>query len=165
MTPLARPTIPEPPRVDTLGLLAPKFREAIERVLVDMRDLGHGVRVFETLRTDARQAYLYGFGRDYDDGRGPVTKVPSARGGWHFYGLAADIVEDDASPWKAPNAFWQDLGRCGERHGLTWGGRWKMLDLPHLQWGKCRVSPPRHLQYTVDMPNGLEEIWRQVGAA
>lgn len=32
ITPLARPTIPEPPRIDTLGLLAPKFREAPERV-------------------------------------------------------------------------------------------------------------------------------------
>ena len=34
--------------------------------------------VAETLRTDERQEFLYGFGRDYDDGRGIVTHSRAA---------------------------------------------------------------------------------------
>lgn len=162
--PLPKPSIPEPPRIDTLEGLAPRFREALELVLADMRAAGHHVRVFETLRTDERQEYLFGFGREYDDGRGAVTKAPTARNGWHFYGLAADVVQDDATPWVAPQAFWQDLGTFALARGLSWGGRWQVMDLPHLQWGRCRRSPT-DLSHKLHAQGGNPAVWKRVGAA
>lgn len=164
MSPLPLPPADAPPRIDTLDGLAPRFREALELLLADMRHAGHAVKVFETLRTNRRQEYLFGFGREYDDGRGAVTKAWSARGGWHFYGLAADIVQDDATPWIAPQAFWNDLGRFAEVRGLTWGGRWKMLDLPHVQWGRCRPSPSSQSRIAFDR-GGNPAVWHAVGAA
>lgn len=160
---LPRPSIPEPPRIASLYHLAPQFRVAVERILADMKAAGWKCRVFESVRTNERQQYLYGFGRDYDDGRGPVTKARTALGGWHFYGLAVDIVEDDATPWVAPQAFWQALGRAAERHGCKWGGRWETVDLPHVQFGKCRVSPSEksRLLYA---KGGHVAVWKAVGA-
>lgn len=152
----------EVPRIWRLDALAPKFRHSVEAILADVEK----ERVFETLRTDERQRFLYGFGREYDDPktpRGPVTNAPTAVDGWHFYGLAVDIVEDDLTPWIAPNAFWQSLGLSAERHGCTWGGRWPRVDLPHVQWGKCRRSPSRK---SLDLyaSGGREAVWRAVGA-
>lgn len=128
-----------------------------------MRLAGHRVRIFETLRTAERQDWLFGMGRDYDDGRGVVTNARAASG-WHPYGLAADIVEDDATPWQATTPFWRALGASAERHGLTWGGRWKALDLPHVQWGRCRPAPSKRAAELV-AAGGLPALWREVGAA
>ena len=83
--------LPLPPRevpmCRALDVLAPKFRAALEAVLAQLPD----AIVAETLRTPERQAYLYGFGRDYDDDRGIVTQAPTHLTSWHGYGLAADI--------------------------------------------------------------------------
>lgn len=139
------PNLPKPPAEvpvnSSLDGLAPKVRDAALAVVADMKALGFNARIFETLRTPERQAFLYGFGRLYDDGRGTVTKVENVRKGWHAYGLAVDIVENDSSPWTAPQAFWQALGKSAEKHGFTWGGRWKFTDLPHVQWSGCPTSP------------------------
>lgn len=160
--PLPKPPS-EVPRQSSLDPLAPKFRAAVEHVIADMQRQGWRVRVFETVRTNERQEYLYGFGRDYDDGRGPVTAARTASLGWHHYGLAADLVEDDATPWVAPQAFWQALGLAAEAHGCTWGGRWTRVDLPHIQWGLCRTSPSwRALQ--LKREGGLPAVWVAVGA-
>lgn len=155
---------PEVPRVSSLDLCAPRFAESVRLVLAEMRARGWAVRVFETLRTAERQRYLYGFGREYTDGRGIVTQAATAEHGWHFYGLAADIVQDDATPWHAPKAFWNDLGTITEAHRLRWGGRWKMVDLPHVQWGACRVSPSAHAR-ALYQQGGPAAVWRAVGAA
>jgi peptidoglycan L-alanyl-D-glutamate endopeptidase CwlK len=160
--PLPKPPA-EVPRIDALTDVAPQFRAAIANVVADMRAAGFKVRVFETLRTNERQQYLYGFGREYDDGRGPVTKAATAENGWHFFGLAADLVEDDATPWIAPQLFWQTLGLVAERHGCTWGGRWQVVDLPHLQWGNCRQSPSERAR-NLYRQGGREAVWREVGA-
>jgi hypothetical protein len=149
----------EVPRQWKLDQLAPGFRRAIEAVLNDIEQ----ERVFETLRTEERQQYLYGFGREYDDGRGPVTAAKTALNGWHAFGLAVDIVQDDKTPWVAPNSFWQSLGLAYERHGCVWGGRWKRVDLPHGQWGGCTVSPDKYIRelYAKD---GLDAVWSECGA-
>jgi hypothetical protein len=151
---------PEVPRIYTLDDLNPSFRADVEAILAE---ISHE-RVFETLRTDERQAFLYGFGRLYDDGRGPVTKAATARDGWHMYGLAVDIVENDATPWVAPMAFWQSLGLAAEKRGCVWGGRWKRVDLPHVQKGGIPKSPgPR--QWDAYLRGGLPQVWADLGIA
>ena len=117
-------TVPaEVPAVRDLAVLAPKFRAALERVLADLRGLGMDPLVIETLRTHDRQRFLYGFGRDYDDGRGTVTYSSDADETWHGFGLAADVISQ-ADRWNAPLAFWEALGRSADRHGLLWGADW-----------------------------------------
>lgn len=159
--------LPKPPAevpvTSRVTALAPKMQVAVEAIVKQMADLGHKAKVFETLRTAERQAFLYGFGRTYDDGRGTVTKVQDARKGWHYYGLAVDIVQNDASPWDAPQAFWQTLGKCAEANGLTWGGRWKFLDLPHSQWAGCPTSPTA-LDIALAAESGIEAVWKKYGA-
>lgn len=160
-------TLPKPPaEVRVQGdpnLLAPLMRKAALAVVADMRNAGHAARIFETLRTPERQAFLFGFGRTYDDGRGMVTKVADVWKGWHAYGLAVDIVQDDKSPWDAPQAFWQTLGKSAEAHGLRWGGRWKFLDLPHSQWGKAPISPTPQ-DALLAGKEGIAAVWAKYGA-
>lgn len=151
---------PEPKREALLDGCMPEFRSAVESVIEEMRARGFKVMVFESTRSDARQSWLYGFGRTYDDGRGPVTKAPTAVNGWHRYGLACDIVEADDSPWHAPQAFWQSLGTIAEAHGLTWGGRWRVVDLPHVQFGKCPASPTAD-DISLLRATGPSGVWRK----
>jgi peptidoglycan L-alanyl-D-glutamate endopeptidase CwlK len=139
------------------------MQDAVLAIVKAMADAGHNAKVFETLRTPERQAFLYGFGRQYDDGRGTVSKVQDSRKGWHHYGLAVDIVQNDNSPWDAPQAFWQTLGKCAEKHGLTWGGRWKFLDLPHSQWGRCPTSPTA-ADMALAQAEGIEAVQAKYGA-
>jgi hypothetical protein len=163
----------EVPVTRSLDVLAPKFRAALELVLADMRAAGHTPLVVETLRTDERQRFLYGFGRTYDDGRGRVTFSQSASETWHGYGLAADVVCADRR-WGATDAFWADLGRFARARGLRWGADWdhdgetadeSFTDRPHLQWGPpMRRSPsPRALE--LRQRGGLVAVWKEVGAA
>lgn len=151
----------EVPRQWKLDGLAPAFRRAVEAVLNDVEQ----ERVFETIRTNERQEYLYGFGRSYDDKRprGPVTAAKTAMNGWHFFGLAVDIVQDDKDPWVAPTAFWQSLGLAYEKHGCVWGGRWKRVDLPHGQWGGCTVAPDSYIRQMYQS-EGLDAVWGEVNA-
>ena len=156
---------PEVPVERSLAVCAPRFREAVEAMLreLEAQDTYQFLR-FETLRTPERQAYLFGFGREYDDGRGRVTNARTSLYSWHGFGLAIDVVEKDATPWDAPAGFWTTLGECAERHGLDWGGRWKRPDLPHIQFGKCRPSPSARSR-TLYAAGGLEAVWRAVQAA
>lgn len=159
--------LPKPPEevpvISRINALAPRMQEAVAAIIKEMADAGHNAKVFETLRTPERQAFLFGFGRTYDDGRGLVTKVSDSRKGWHHFGLAVDIVQNDNSPWDAPQSFWQTLGKCAEKHGLAWGGRWKFLDLPHSQWAKCPTSPTA-LDIALAQESGIEAVQAKYGA-
>lgn len=159
MAKLPKPPQPEPPRIWMLDALAPVFRRNVEAILAEVER----EKVFESLRTEARQAWLYGFGKTWDDGRGNVTNARTALGGWHIYGLSVDIVEDDASPWVAPQSFWQSIGLAAERHGCKWGGRWKRVDLPHVQHGGCPKSPTPE-DAKLFLANGPEAVWVKYGA-
>lgn len=156
---------PEVPVERSLDVCAPKFAAAVRAMMADLaRDYPERSGfAFETLRTPERQEFLYQFGREYDDGRGIVTNAPDAFSSWHGYGLAVDVVEKDATPWDAPPSFWNAIGEAAERNGLTWGGRWRRPDLPHVQWGKCRISPSDRARALL-AAGGLNAVWRAVGA-
>jgi hypothetical protein len=127
----------EIPRISSLDALQPKFRAQVEAIVQGMKDAGFKPLVFETVRTNERQRFLYGFGREYDDGRGQVTRVKTAAGGCHLPGLAVDIVENDDTPWIAVPKFWKTLGQLAKAQGCVWGGNWKRADLPHVQAAEC----------------------------
>lgn len=153
---------PEIPVQRSLDICAPKFAAAV-REMMHILEGGLQEQVFETMRTRERQSFLFGFGRDYDDGRGIVTKASTQLTSWHGFGLACDVVEKDATPWSAPVTFWNAIGDAALEVGLTWGGTWTKPDLPHVQWGRCPASPTdedRILFRTV----GMSAVWSKYGA-
>jgi peptidoglycan L-alanyl-D-glutamate endopeptidase CwlK len=147
------------PACRSLGVLAPKFRDAVLALLADLPDS----KVAETLRTPERQSFLYGFGRDYDDGRGIVTQAPTNLTSWHGFGLAADIVHREHE-WAAPLSWFQHMGDVAERHGLKWAGHWRHPDNPHVYFGRCKDSPS-YVAVGLYTTSGIEAVWRTVGAA
>jgi len=153
----------EVPAQRTSAGSAPKLVEAVNAMLADLAG-GLPETPFEWLRTPERQTFLYGFSRIYDDGRGNVTNAATHLESWHGFGLACDIVEKDATPWNAPVSFWNDIGDAAEAHGLTWGGRWRRPDLPHVQWGRCPLKPSDadRILYGVQ---GIHAVWDKYGAA
>jgi hypothetical protein len=168
--------LPKPPRevgavarVNAISVLAPRMQEAAHEVVHRMD--GEAV-IFETLRTPARVAFLYGFGRQYDDGRGIVTKVRDPWTGWHPVGLAFDAVHR-VLIHKAPRTWWNKLGGVMKKAGLRWGGDFnandvldddRTVDLPHAQWGRCLVTPSPRTRQLVEQ-GGLIALWQAVGAA
>lgn len=160
MTATRLPPAPkEVPLQRTLDGLAPRFRAAIIAVLAQLPD----AVVAESIRTPERQAYLYGFGRDYDDGRGIVTNAASQLTSWHGYGLACDIVHA-TKWWDAPPAWFRTMGEVAKSHGLDWGGDWRHPDLPHVQFGTLKDSPSDRARELLAQ-GGLIAVWREVGAA
>lgn len=149
---------PEVPCVRSLDGLAPKFRTALCRVLAQLPD----AIVAETVRTPERQAYLYGFGRTYDDDRGQVTAASSQLYSWHGYGLAADIWRQGVL-WQATPTWFRTMGEVAKAHGLAWGGDWTRQDLPHVQWGACKDAPS-YIARGLYASGGVEAVWKEVGA-
>lgn len=174
MPPLPPPTIPEPPRITALDGLAPRFRAKVERVLQGLRDAGFDPIVFESLRTDERQWYLYGFGRDYNDGRVEdgqfVTNSQDGDETWHHFGLAVDIVSR-SKLWRAPNEFWKKLHQLARANGLVSGADWDNdgymddWDKPHIQWGPPMRRSPSPRAARLEAQGGNAAVWREVGAA
>lgn len=170
--------LPAPPREVPVRSspddLAPKFRLALDRVLTRMRGEGHDPIVYETFRTDARQEFLYGFGRLYDDGRGVVTHSRTAEDTYHGYGLAADIISK-SKHWGAGEGFWESLGRACRAEGLLWGDDWdndgvrvgpdpdeSFSDRPHVQFPKRRSPSP--LAKKLRAEGRQAEVWVLAGA-
>lgn len=163
----------EVPVESSLHVLAPRFREAVQRVCADLVAWGYTPRVFETLRSDARQQFLHGFGRAYDDGRGVVTHSRTADDTWHGFGLAVDII-CARQLWNAPRDFWEVLGTSARRHGLVWGADWngnwssadeRFVDRPHIQWGAPMRRSPSARAVELRRQGGNPAVWAEVGAA
>lgn len=149
---------PEPPRQNRLDACAPLFADAVRLLLADLTGQGYPPRLFETLRTNERQAWLYGFGRDYDDGRGIVTGAATAFDGWHFYGVACDVIHRDRM-WNAPG-FFAAMRKAMPRYGL---GICTVSDYPHCQWLRCKKRPSAKARQLYEA-GGLEAVWAAVHA-
>jgi len=103
---------------------------------------GYDMAILEGYRSPARQDALAAMG----------SSVTNARAwqSWHQYGLAADcaflrngkLVITEKDPWAMRG--YQLYGEVAESVGLTWGGRWKMMDLGHteLRLPGVRKRPP-----------------------
>ncbi len=92
---------------------------------------GYEMAILEGYRSPARQDALAALGSG-------VTNARSWQS-WHQYGLAADcafvrdgkLVISEKDPWAMRG--YQLYGQVAESVGLTWGGRWKMMDFGHTE--------------------------------
>jgi len=130
-------------------------RRKFKAVLADVRGHGLPLLVWEVIRTREQQRALYAQGRTNEEllkvGYTPeeialyrmqgytsikpvVTNLRTPR--YHGTGRAMDCcwLVNGAPSWNVPNEWWETYGRAAEAHGLVWGGRWRMRDLPHVQW-------------------------------
>ena len=114
------------------GLLHPDFSSRLLLVFKIMREQhGYEMALLEGYRSPARQDELASRG-------GHVTNARAFQS-WHQYGLAADcaflrdgkLVISEKDPWAMRG--YQLYGEVTEQLGMTWGGRWKMMDLGHTE--------------------------------
>jgi peptidoglycan L-alanyl-D-glutamate endopeptidase CwlK len=137
------------PRKDLEGL-KPPFRSAIQWLIFLIEKEGLPLIVFETFRGGERQNALkesgsskagaaqsphnYGLACDFvlDVEKCPVRKREWPEGSGHYYKDAWDYKTAEAK------AAYNEFGRLAESIGLEWGGRWKFLDVPHVQMPNWR---------------------------
>lgn len=170
--------LPKPPeataaqqRNGSVELLPTGFRQQLTALLARMEQDGFDPIVWETLRTDERQEFLYGFGRLYDDHpepRGIVTNAKTGVLSYHRYGLAADIVSRRFG-WRPKPQFWVRLGHHALSLGLRWGGKFRSVDLPHVQFGGVAgglVVPvtPNEIIAVSMREGGRELVWQRTFA-
>ncbi len=109
--------------------------EFTQRLLVvfKLMEERHGYRMalIEGYRSPERQARLFEQGSHVTQARANMS--------YHQHGLAADlaffrdgkVVISERDPWAMRG--YQLYGEIAEQAGLTWGGRWKMRDLGHVE--------------------------------
>jgi len=114
------------------GLLHPDFSQRLLLIFKIMKEKhGYEMALLEGYRSPARQDALAQMG----------SAVTNARAfqSWHQYGLAADcafwrdgkLVISEKDPWAMRG--YQLYGEAAESVGLTWGGRWTMMDFGHSE--------------------------------
>jgi peptidoglycan L-alanyl-D-glutamate endopeptidase CwlK len=114
------------------GLLHPEFTQRLLLIFKIMKEQhGYDMAILEGYRSPARQDLLASMG-------GQVTNARAFQS-WHQYGLAADcaflrdgkLVITEKDPWAMRG--YQLYGEVAESLGMTWGGRWKMMDFGHTE--------------------------------
>jgi peptidoglycan L-alanyl-D-glutamate endopeptidase CwlK len=114
-------------------LLDDAFIQKLLQVYRSMKDqYGYDMVLLEGYRSPERQNELAAAGSH-------VTNA-AAWQSYHQYGLAADsaflkdgrVVISERDPWAMRG--YQLFGEVAAAAGLTWGGKWKMADLGHVEW-------------------------------
>ncbi|MBI2733936.1 MAG: M15 family metallopeptidase [Aquabacterium sp.] len=112
--------------------------EFVQRVLAVFKIMkeehGYEMALLEGYRSPERQAMLAS--------KGSQVTMSGAWQSYHQYGLAVDcafykegrLVISEKNPWAMRG--YELFGQVAERIGLTWGGRWQMMDLGHVEWRK-----------------------------
>lgn len=113
--------------------------EFVQRVLAVFKIMkeehGYDMALLEGWRSPERQALLAA--------KGSNVTMAGAWQSYHQYGLAADcafykngkLVISEKDPWAMRG--YALYGQVAEQMGLTWGGRWQMMDLGHIEWRKA----------------------------
>jgi hypothetical protein len=121
-----------------MALLEPVTRKKVQQIIADAAAQGIELMVYETYRSQDRQAALFAQG---------ATQLKQV--GVHHYGLACDLVKDiNGHPsWKGDFKF---VGKLAKKYGLIWGGDWgnpkvkpKLYDPGHVQ--RCTVARQKSL--------------------
>jgi len=114
------------------GLLHPDFHQRLLMAFKIMKEKhGYEMALLEGYRSPDRQNLLASIG----------SQVTNARAfqSWHQYGLAADcafwrdgkLIISEKDPWAMRG--YRLYGEVAESLGLTWGGRWTMMDFGHTE--------------------------------
>jgi D-alanyl-D-alanine dipeptidase len=93
--------MPEPIIQKNINLLRPNFRNKIEELMNVMEMKGYDPIIFESLRSNSRQNWLYSIGRTYQKNRKPVTWTLQSK---HLTGEACDIISKSKG-WNNPKFF------------------------------------------------------------
>nr|WP_269143605.1 M15 family metallopeptidase [Massilia phyllostachyos] len=136
----ARPLIASASR--DWAMLDPDFEQRLLLAFRIMKEKhGYEMVLLEGYRSPERQQKLAAMG--------PSVTNAAAFQSWHQYGLAADsaflrngrIVITEKDPWAMRG--YRLYGEAAESVGLTWGGRWKMMDLGHTELRRPGVMKRR----------------------
>jgi peptidoglycan L-alanyl-D-glutamate endopeptidase CwlK len=120
------------------GVIDPVFSQKLLMVFKIMKEKhGYDMAILEGYRSPERQNKLAAMGSS-------VTNAAAFQS-WHQYGLAADcaflrngkIVITEKDPWAMRG--YELYGEVAESVGLTWGGRWKMMDFGHTELRRAGV--------------------------
>ena len=113
-------------------LLNPAYAQRLLLVFKIMKEQhGYDMAILEGYRSPERQNLLAAMGAN-------VTNAAAFQS-WHQYGLAADcaflrdgkLVISEKDDWAMHG--YQLYGAVAESVGLTWGGRWRMMDFGHTE--------------------------------
>lgn len=119
-------------------LLDPDFMQRLLLLFKIMREQhGYEMAILEGYRSPQRQDMLSQQGAH-------VTNAKAFQS-YHQYGLAADcaflrdgkLTISERDPWAMKG--YELYGEVAESLGLTWGGRWKMMDFGHIEMRKKGV--------------------------
>jgi hypothetical protein len=104
------------------------MRQKIAVILAAALAEGVELMVFETYRSQARQAALF---------RAGATQLSKV--GVHHYGLACDLVRNvQGEPsWKGDFSL---IGKLARANGLIWGGDWGHPEKPHTFLDQVHVQ-------------------------
>lgn len=114
------------------ALLDADFRQRLLLAFKLMRERhGYEMALLEGYRSPERQTLLQSLG--------PSVTNAGAFQSYHQYGLAADcaflrdgkLVISERDPWAMRG--YEKWGEVTESLGLTWGGRWKLMDFGHVE--------------------------------
>ncbi len=114
------------------ALMNDAYTQRLLKVFQIMKERhGYEMAILEGYRSPARQEALAALG--------PAVSNARAYQSWHQYGLAADcafvrdgkLVISEKDPWAMRG--YRLYGEVAESLGLTWGGRWKMMDFGHTE--------------------------------
>lgn len=114
------------------ALMNPAYAQRLLLAFKIMKEKhGYDMAILEGYRSPERQDKLAAMGSS-------VTNAAAFQS-WHQYGLAADcaflrngkIVISEKDPWAMRG--YELYGEVAESVGLTWGGRWKMMDFGHTE--------------------------------
>lgn len=124
--------------VDLRAGLAPAFLTKLDIVLDRMAKVGHPMKICQGLRTAEYQHELYLRGRDPQHPGKPVTNCDGYQQKSNHqvhtdgFGHAADCCFLGPDPF-GPTQPWATFGAIAESQGLVWGGRFKLVDLDHVE--------------------------------
>jgi len=149
-----------------LDRLAPAFAAAVRRAIAECNDATNALdaMVYEGFRSQALQAMYFQRGRTVKPPFRPVTNAPTNLHSWHGFGLAVDVVHRTKF-WSPPGgeAWFHRIAAIFRKHGCTWGGDWKMADLPHFQWNRCPPGPSDAARQLIES-QGMQAVWSHFGA-
>lgn len=170
----------------------PLLKQRLAQLDAALAARGMQARITDGLRTFAHQDAIFAQGRQSaaavnalrkKAGLGAISaaeagrKVTGVKGGFsnHNYGLAVDmypvvngqIILDPAKlSGSAKQHFFATqtaIGEEAERLGMTWGGRWKMKDMPHVQlFPLNEMTPETCLQIFRSHGDSLDAVWAEV---